>query len=121
MATIGNAVIRGRKAEAAAIELSQSEKLAAGRMGHAILLAAIVMLGVTMASHAFAAEHLGGGVGFHGGFRAPHMSRGFSGPMVDEPPSMPAPQFNPSDSYTVPQSPEVPVSPASPGSIFGNG
>jgi hypothetical protein len=72
-----------------------------------------------MASHAFAAgEHMGGGLG--GGFRGGHMSHDFTPPILEQTPHM-APTFNPSDTYTVPQSPEVPVSPASPGSVFGNG
>jgi hypothetical protein len=50
-------------------------------------------------------------------------SRGLSGapPLLDSAPSMPAPNFNPSTPYTVPQSRETPVSPASPGSVFGSG
>jgi hypothetical protein len=40
-------------------------------------------------------------------------------PWPDRVPSMPAPIFNPSSPYTVPQARETPVSPASPGSIFG--
>jgi hypothetical protein len=106
---------RGRKAGAAAIEFRQSDKQAASRVRHAILLTATVMLGATMATHAFAAGRMGGG-----GFHTAHMSRSFSAPMVDEPLSTPSPQFNPSEPYTVPQSPELPVSPASPGSVFGN-
>jgi hypothetical protein len=41
-------------------------------------------------------------------------------PVLDRAPSMPPPVFNPSSTYTVPQSPETAVSPASPGSVFGS-
>jgi hypothetical protein len=40
-------------------------------------------------------------------------------PLPNSAPSTPAPTFNPSVPYTVPQSPETPVSPGSPGSVFG--
>jgi hypothetical protein len=86
-----------------------------------MILLAIVMLGTAVATHAFAAGRMGGGLGLDSGFGGGHMSDGFAPPIVNEAPSMPAPTFNPSDSYTVPQSPEMPVSPGSPGSVFGNG
>jgi hypothetical protein len=72
-----------------------------------------------MASHAFAAGHMSGGLG--GGFGGGRMSHGFTPPILEQTPTIPAPTFNPSNSYTVPQAPEAPVSPASPGSVFGNG
>ncbi len=55
------------------------------------------------------------------GGHVPGANRGFSGPspLMDGASSMPAPTFNPSIPYTVPQSPETPVSPGSPGSVFG--
>jgi hypothetical protein len=55
------------------------------------------------------------------GAHVPGANRGFSGasPLMDGAPSTPAPTFNPSIPYTVPQSPETPVSPGSPGSVFG--
>jgi hypothetical protein len=92
-------------------------------MRKVMVLLAIVMLGTAMATHAFAAGHvggMGGGLGLGGGFHGGHMSHGFQPPILDEAPAMPAPTFNPSESYTLPQSPETPVSPASPGSVFGN-
>ncbi len=49
-----------------------------------------------------------------------HVRGGASAPLLEQAPS-PAPNFNPSTPYTVPQSPEVPVPPGGPGSIFGNG
>ena len=53
--------------------------------------------------------------------RAQRTNRPLSAPQpwLDRVPSMPAPIFNPSSPYTVPQARETPVSPASPGSIFG--
>jgi hypothetical protein len=109
---------KARRAGAIAIGFDQDTEQRTFRIRKAMLLAAIVMLGTAMASHAFAAGHMGGGIG--GGFGGGHMSHGFTPPIVESP-TMPAPTFNPSDSYTLPQSPEAPVSPASPGSIFGNG
>ena len=93
-------------------------------MRNAMILLSIVMLGTAMATHAFAAGRMGGmggGLGLGGGFHGGHMSHGFQPPVLNEAPAMPAPTFNPSESYTLPQSPETPVSPASPGSVFGNG
>jgi hypothetical protein len=48
---------------------------------------------------------------------------GFHSPVFAPPPvfNNPAPVFNPSEPYTVPETRETPVSPASPGSVFGNG
>jgi hypothetical protein len=56
------------------------------------------------------------------GAHSPGASRGLSvpPPLLDSVPSTPAPNFNPSTPYTVPQSSETPVSPASPGSVFGS-
>jgi hypothetical protein len=113
-----NTTTRGRKA--VAIQLSNEDLRQTSRMRNAMILFAIVMLGTAMATHAFAAGRMGGGLGLGGGFHGGHMSHGFQ-PPVNEAPPMPAPTFNPSDSYTQPQSPETPVSPASPGSVFGNG
>jgi len=61
----------------------------------------------------------GGGLGGH----ALGANRGLSAPppFLDSIPSMPAPTFNPSIPYTMPESPETPVSPTSPGSVFGTG
>ena len=110
------------RARAIAIEFNQGVEQQTFRMRKVMLLLATIMLGTAMASHAFAAGgHMGGGLGLGGGFRGGHMSHGFAPPILDEAPTMPAPTFNPSDSYTVPQAPEAPVSPASPGSVFGNG
>jgi hypothetical protein len=122
MATInGTSVVKGRKAEAVATESGQGDKHLI-RMTHAMLLVALAMFGATIATHAFADNSVGAdGLGFNAGLRAAHMGRSFSAPIVDEPLSTPAPQFNPSEPYTIPQSPEIPVSPASPGSVFGNG
>jgi hypothetical protein len=83
------------------------------------ILSVILILGTAVSTHAFAAGRLGGGL--DGGFRATHMSHGFQPTVPNEAPTMPAPTFNPSNPYTVPQSPETPVSPASPGSVFENG
>jgi hypothetical protein len=88
------------------------------RIRNAMILLAIIMLGTGVATHAFAAGRMGSGL--NGGERGGHMSHGFQPPILNQAPTMPAPTFNPSDSYTVPQSPETPVSPASPGSVFGN-
>src|ERR1700752_4045197 len=94
-----------RRARAIAIELNQGVEQQTFRMRKVMVLLAIVMLGTAMATHAFAAGY---------------MSHGFQPPILDEAPAMPAPTFNPSESYTLPQSSEAPVSPASPGSVFGN-
>jgi hypothetical protein len=58
-----------------------------------------------------------------GGGHAAGAMRGLSGPppFLDSVPATPAPAFNPSEPYTLPQSPETPVSPGSPGSVFGPG
>ena len=104
---------------AVAIQLRNEGLQRTPRMRNAMILLAIVTLGAAMATHAFAAGRMGGGLGAE--FRGAHMSHGFQPPVLNEAPTMPAPTFNPSDSYTVPQSPETPVSPASPGSVFGNG
>jgi hypothetical protein len=82
--------------------------------------AAIAVLGIS--SRAFAAS---GGLGLNGEFGGARAASGFhSSAFVSAPPPVmnaPAPVFNPSESYTLPESPETPVSPASPGSVFGNG
>jgi hypothetical protein len=110
-----------RRARAIAIEVNQGVEQQTFRMRKVMVLLAIVVLGTAMATHAFAAGHMGGmGDGLGGGFHGGHMSRGFQPPILNEAPAMPAPTFNPSESYTLPQSPETPVSPASPGSVFGN-
>jgi hypothetical protein len=101
-----------RRARATAIEVNQGVEQQTFRTRKVMVLLAIVMLGTAMATHAFAAGRMGGmggGLGLGGGFHG-----------VDEAPAMPAPTFNPSESYTLPQSSETPVSPASPGSVFGN-
>jgi hypothetical protein len=107
------------RGKAIAIQLRDDNLRQTSRMRSAMILLAIVMLGAAMATHAFAAGRMGGGLstGFGGG----RMSHGFAPPVFNETPTVPSPTFNPSDSYTVPQSPETPVSPASPGSVFGNG
>jgi hypothetical protein len=77
---------------------------------------------VGLSSQAFTA---GGGLGLNGEFGGVRAASGLdSSAFVSAPPPVfntPAPVFNQSESYTVPQSPETPVSPASPGSVFGNG
>jgi hypothetical protein len=84
-----------------------------------VVAAAALLVGmIAVATDALAAGHGGGG---GGGFRGGHMGGGFRGPLLESVPSLPAPIFNPSTPYTVPQSRETPVSPASPGSVFGNG
>ena len=76
------------------------------------LAACVALFGALAAGQAHAR---GGGAGGHG----LGASRGLSGPpLLESAPSM-QPHFNPSISYTVPQSPETPVSPGSPGSVFG--
>jgi len=113
--------IANRRGKAIAIQLCNEDVRQTSRTRNAMILLAIVMLGTAVATHAFAAGRMGGGLGLDSGFRGGHMSHGFQPPILDEAPTMPAPTFNPSDPYTVPQSPETPVSPASPGSVFGNG
>jgi len=85
-----------------------------------VIATAIAVLGLT--SQAFAR---GGGLGLSGGFGGVRAASGFhSSGFASAPPPVfntPAPVFNPSESYTLPESRETPVSPASPGSVFGNG
>jgi len=83
-----------------------------------MIVLAAVMLMAAAATDALAAGR-GGGRG--GGARSGHMGRGVGGPWLNNVPSLPAPIFNQSTPYTVPQLRETPVSPASPGSVFGNG
>jgi hypothetical protein len=83
-----------------------------------MIVLAAVMLTAAAATDALAAGRGGGG---GGGARSGHMGRGVGGPWLNNVPSLPAPIFNPSTPYTVPQLRETPVSPASPGSVFGNG
>lgn len=114
-----SAANQGRKA--VAVQLGNENLRQASRTRNAMILLAIVMLGTAMATHASAAGRMGGvGGGLGGGFHGGHMSQGFQPPVLNEAPAMPAPTFNPSESYTLPQSPETPISPASPGSVFGN-
>jgi hypothetical protein len=93
------------------------------------LIAATAIAGLTTATavlglsyQAFAA---GGGLGLNGEFGGVRAASGFhsSAFVSAQPPvfNTPAPVFNPSQSYTLPESRETPVSPASPGSVFGNG
>jgi hypothetical protein len=86
----------------------------------AVLTTSIAVFGLS--SQAFTA---GGGLGLNGEFGGVRTASGFhSSAFVSAPPPVintPAPVFNPSESYTVPESRETPVSPASPGSVFGNG
>jgi hypothetical protein len=110
-----------RHAGAIAIASNQGVEQQTFRMRKAMILLAIVMLGTAMATHAFAAGRMVGGLSVGVGFQGSHMSHGFQPQILNQTPAMPAPTFNPSNSYTVPQAPEVPVSPASPGSVFGNG
>jgi hypothetical protein len=109
-----------RRATAIAVGFDQGVEQRNSRKHDAMILLAIVMLCTAMATHAFAAGGMGGRMGDGVGLGGGHMSGGFHGSIIDQAPSMPAPTFNPSDPYTVPQSPETPVSPASPGSVFGN-
>jgi hypothetical protein len=83
-----------------------------------IVAAAIAVLSLT--SQAFAR---GGGLGLNGGFEGVRAASGFHTFNSAPPPAFntPAPVFNQSEPYTVPESRETPVSPASPGSVFGNG
>jgi len=108
-----------RRGKAVAIQLRNEDLRQTSRTRNAMILLALVMLGTAVATHALAAGRMGGGLGLDSGFRGGHVSH--QPPILDEAPTMPAPTFNPSDPYTVPQSPETPVSPASPGSVFGNG
>ena len=108
-----------RRARAVAIEVNQGVEQQSFRTRKVMVLLAVAMLGTAMATHAFARPR-GGMGGLGGGFHGGHMSHGFQPPVLDEAPSMRAPTFNPSESYTLPQSPENAVSPASPGSVFGN-
>lgn len=119
MVTPASRETTNRHRKAVAIQLSYEDVRQEFRMHNAMILLAIVMLGTGLATHAFAAGRVGSGL--NGGDRGGHMSHGFQPPILNQAPTMPAPTFNPSDSYTVPQSPETPVSPASPGSVFGNG
>jgi hypothetical protein len=83
-----------------------------------VVAAAALLVGmIAVATDALAAGYGGGGGGRFGGG---HMGGGFRS-LLESVPSLPAPIFNPSTPYTVPQSRETPVSPASPGSVFGNG
>jgi len=86
----------------------------------AVLTTAIAVLGLS--AQAFAA---GGGLGLNGEFGGVRAASGFhSSAFVSAPPPVfntPAPVFNPSESYTLPETRETPVSPASRGSAFGNG
>ncbi|MFY9900571.1 MAG: hypothetical protein WAK67_22695 [Xanthobacteraceae bacterium] len=88
---------------------------------NAMVLLAIVIFEMAVATHVLAAEHGSNGVHAGGGLQSGHMDSGFHGLTFDRAPSMPSPVFNPSNPYTVPQSPETPVSPASPGLVFGHG
>jgi len=94
------------------------------RRGKAILLA-VVMFGTSMATQAFVAGRGSGGLGLSSGFEGSGLDGGIHSPVFGgAPPSVfntPAPVFNPSGPYTMPEPPETPVSPASPGSVFGNG
>jgi hypothetical protein len=120
-ANTNNPTSRGGRA--VAIQLGNEDLRQTCRMRNAMILLSIVMLGTAMATHAFAAGRMGGmggGLGLGGGFHGGHMSNRFQPPVLNEAPAMPAPTFNPSESYMLPQSPETTVSPASPGSVFGN-
>jgi hypothetical protein len=112
-----------QRGKAIAIALRNQEVQQTSRLRNAMVLLAIIAFGTAMAAHAHAAERVGNASGgFHGTHTlGSHMQGGFGGPILDGAPSMPAPTFNSSEPYTVPQSPEMPVSPASPGSVFGNG
>jgi len=86
----------------------------------AVLTTAIAVLGLS--SQAFT---VGGGLGLNGEFGGVRAATGFhSSVFASTPPPVinnPAPVFNPSEPYTLPEPRETPVSPASPGSVFGNG
>jgi hypothetical protein len=109
------------RAQAIAIGFDKGIEQQTFRTRKVMVLLAVIMLGAAMATHAFAAGRMGGGLDLGGGFPGGHMSHEFQPPILDQTPTMPAPTFNPSEPNTVPQAPEVPVSPASPGSVFGNG
>lgn len=81
-----------------------------------VLTAAALLAGLAATSALAAGQGRGSGLG--GGLGAGR----FEGaePFLNDVPSTPAPIFNPSSPYTVPQSAETPVSPGSPGSVFGN-
>jgi len=81
----------------------------------------VIVLAAVMLTAAAATDVLAAGRGGGGGARGGHMGRGVGGPWLNNVPSLPAPIFNQSTPYTVPQLRETPVSPASPGSVFGNG
>jgi hypothetical protein len=80
--------------------------------------AAALLAGLAATSALAAGQGRGGGLGGGGGLGAGR----FEGaePFLNDMPSTPAPIFNQSSPYTVPQSAETPVSPGSPGSVFGN-
>jgi hypothetical protein len=90
-----------------------------------MLLTTAIVLTAPFAANAAMAVGTSGGLGLSGGFEGSNVGGGFhSSTFVSAPPPVinnPAPVFNPSRSYTLPESPETPVSPASPGSVFGNG
>jgi hypothetical protein len=106
---------------AVAIALSTQGAQQPSRTRNAMMLLAIVAPGSTIASHAFAAGRMGDGFAGSSGYHGDHVRSGFHGSIIDSTPSAPAPTFNPSDPYTVPEAPKTPVSPGSAGSIFGNG
>lgn len=127
MATVNTTTAKNRanrRATAIAVGFDHGVEQRNSHKRDVMILLAIVMLGTAVATHAFAAGgmggRMGGGMGDGLGLGGGHMSGGFHGSIIDQAPSMPAPTFNPSDPYTVPQSPETAVSPASPGSVFGN-
>jgi len=109
----GTAKETARRAPAIAIEFNQGVE-------QQVVFLAVIMLATAIASHAFAAGRMGNDFGLTGGVHGDHVRSGFHGSIIDTAPSMPAPTFNHSNPYTLPQSPENRVSPASPGSIFGN-
>jgi len=109
-----------KPARAISIQLSRQSVKQISLTRNAMILLAIVMLGAALATHARAAEGSGNGAGLNAGLQGGHIRGGFDAPVFDRAPSMPAPAFNQSEPFTVPQSPEAPVSPASPGSVFGN-
>jgi hypothetical protein len=116
-----NAGFKDSQRRARAIAIEQGVERQSFRIRKAMILFALIMLAAAMATHAFAAGSIGSIGSVSGGFHGGHVRSGFHGSIIDLAPSMPAPTFNPSVPYTVPQSSETPVSPASPGSVFGNG
>jgi hypothetical protein len=90
-----------------------------------MLLATTMVLTAPFPANAAMAVGTSSGLGLSGGFEGGNVGAGFhSSAFVSAPPPVinnPAPVFNPSESYTLPESPETPISPASPGSVFGNG